>query len=173
MSTHGTIAVYDKNKPENIVWLHAYSDGHPDNAFDDLKNLPKFFVDRMILAKDIQEPSIGKYWMMDQYNRGHWDSFLSVCLECWSNLVAALLVNRHLIRWRPVTRDQIDLWLRSEGSGADIDVICDGTGYTIVPCKDLLEDKDLEFDFEVVHVDFIQEVQRLIELHIDKASNLP
>lgn len=59
MSTHGNIKVIDASSigkdDGNFFWLHAYSDGHTDEAFEMLKTLPQFLVKRSILYHELLE----------------------------------------------------------------------------------------------------------------------
>jgi hypothetical protein len=84
MSTHGDIKIVNEDGSGLTYWLHAYSDGHSSEAFNNLKTLPMWLAHRAILS-DWQR----QQWLADNPDPKEWGSLgpwqLSVFATSWAN----------------------------------------------------------------------------------------
>jgi hypothetical protein len=163
MSTHGNIFVVDEGCDQG-TWLHAYSDGNSQEAYDMLITLPDFFASRVILDKDLPSKGLGKGWFLDQWSKKHWDNYLSVCCECYASTVSAMICNRYFIRWCPLPEDQAP-W-HTVGEAPDFKVVCRDSSYDIIPSQEIV----LESDKTIVPltIDFSNKLYSIINRFVNK-----
>jgi hypothetical protein len=185
MATPGLISIRNKDEQER-TWLLTYSDGHTADIYRELKKLPEFCLERMILAYKEQDNSIGKYWIFNCFSDRQWYSFLSKLFIPHAPFVSGLIVNRHFGRWLPVSEQVAMYWIHTLQQEIAFQVICDSNGYDIVPNERLLatgqlsfveeEDADVEECddvYEVVRVDFLERLKFLIDQYLESNNNSP
>lgn len=156
MTTHGNLMFVDKeNRYDRSkgVWLHAYSDGHKEDAFKMLKTLPEFFVSRVKLARELKDPALGKAWFVDQWNEQQWSNFLSQCVTADAFSLAALAVNTHLGRWVACPEEEAP-W-HEVGQDPDFIIVCDYDRYVIRTGRCQYSDSSKDEDVEVMFHDRI------------------
>ena len=151
MSTHGDIEIFNSDGTGLRYWLHAYHDGHTEQAFRELVELPQWLADRAELQYEITEDSIEKRdkvghvgagillmsrgvgdWRFetDEDFASAWRSYLGTNQNyCDSSRIAGLMVQRNFERWTIIAPD--DAPWRSPNAPPDISVECDPEGYRV------------------------------------------
>src|SRR3990167_4740012 len=56
MSTHGDLLIIDRDDQNSRQWLHAYSNGHPEELVDWLIDLPAWLASRALLSYEMARP---------------------------------------------------------------------------------------------------------------------
>lgn len=149
MSTHGDLLIIDRDDQNSRQWLHAYSNGHPEELVDWLIDLPAWLASRALLSYEMARPlteddaddqgrsyanGIGPGWWIEhilEFGIGCYDRFLSLDSGAWSCNLSNWVASRHVGRWCPMPEENAP-W-HTVGEPPDVKVICKGDSYRIFP----------------------------------------
>jgi hypothetical protein len=134
MSTHGDILVKNKgDRRSKGIWLHAYSDGHTENAFDLVTTLPEWFIYRALLAYSLDDISLGKKHLLKNFKEDSWDIYwdsYSVNFGAHKCTISGLICNRFFDRWVPLPESEVP-W-HKVGESPDLTIICNDSTYDVI-----------------------------------------
>lgn len=162
MGTHGDILILNKDDArQQGIWLHAYSDGHAHAAYEMLVDMPKWLIDRVVLARAMVDPALGPGWWLEQFNPEQWRRIISPCAEVFKCGLAAMLCARYVGRWRPVP--EVEAPWHDVADPPDITVICSGESYEVIPLEP-------EEEMVTVRVDWLEQMYALLSQHAVRPS---
>ena len=143
MTTHGDILVTHDSYKEYRQWLHAYSDGHAEQAFRDVVQLPRWYAMRAIAAHNQKDPSLGKGWLYAIFVVGGEDirDWIEPHGAFISNLICAMYVGR----WCPMLESEAP-W-HTVGQQPSVEVSCSLSSMIV---KGYKRRKKIDFVDEVV-----------------------
>lgn len=130
MSTHGNISIRNEGHlKETNVWLHAFSSGDTEDAYDMITSLPEWLVARAKLSNELNDPSLGPGWWIRQFCDKTWEYALAPYCEIWKSNLASLICARYANRWCPMSEKEAP-W-HSVGTPAEIEIVCYGDMFIV------------------------------------------